>query len=91
VKTRWGIPQLMRRLQDRAKLAHWKPHAIGRRAAASRLLNTGKSTIVVRDAIGWDSTRMIDEYYGHLAQSHVDEIMEDQKLQPPVVKKAETA
>lgn len=91
VKTRWGIPQLMRRLQDRAKLAHWKPHAIGRHAAASRLLNAGKSTIVVRDAIGWDSTRMIDEYYGHLAQSHVDEVMEDQKLQPPVVKKDKTA
>jgi integrase len=91
IETRWGIPQLMRRLQDRAKLARWKPHAVGRHAAASRLLSDGKSTIVVRDAIGWDTTRMIDEYYGHLSQKHVDSVMENQKLQPPAVKKDKSA
>jgi integrase-like protein len=91
VETRWGIPQLMKRLQKRARLPRWRPHAVGRHAAASRLLSTGKSTIEVRDAIGWDSTRMIDQYYGHLAQSHVDKVMEDQKLQPPAVKKDKSA
>jgi integrase len=83
VKTRWGIPQLVGRLQTRAKLPRWRPHAVGRHAAASRLLRNGRSTVEVRDGIGWDSVRMIDQYYGHLAQSHVDSMMEDQKLQPP--------
>lgn len=91
IETRWGIPQLMKRLQKRAGLPRWKPHAIGRHAAATRLLNDGKSTIEVRDAIGWGSTRMIDEYYGHLAQSHVDRVMENQTLKPPATEQKKRA
>jgi hypothetical protein len=32
VETRWGIPQLMKRLQKRARLPRWRPHAVGRHA-----------------------------------------------------------
>jgi integrase len=75
VETRWGIPQLVRRLQKRAGLQHYRPHVIGRHAFASRLLNAGESTITVKDAGGWKNTRMIDEYYGHLAQSRTDQVV----------------
>ncbi len=45
----------------------------------------------MRDATGGIWMRMLDQYYGHLAQSHVDLIMEEQKLQPPAVKKDKSA
>jgi site-specific recombinase XerD len=77
----------MRRLQKRARLPHCRPHQLGRHAAATRLLNNGNSTVAVGDAIGSDSTRMIDQYYGHLARSHVDEVVKNQTLQPPAMKK----
>ncbi len=82
VKTRWGIPQIMRRTQKRAGLPRYRPHQVGRHAFATRLLNAGESTVTVRDAGGWDSTRMIDEYYGHLAQERTDGVVAGQKLSP---------
>lgn len=91
VETRWGIPQIMRRTQKRAGLPRYRPHQVGRHAFATRLLNAGESTVTVRDAGGWESTRMIDEYYGHLAQSRTDGVVAGQRLQPLPVKKDKSA
>lgn len=80
--TRWGIPQIMRRTQKRAHLPRYRPHQIGRHAFATRLLNAGENTMTVRDAGGWDSTRMIDQFYGHLAKSRTDGVVASQSLTP---------
>jgi integrase len=74
-ETRWGIPQLVKRARERAGLQHYRPHQIGRHAFATRLLDAGESTTLVKDAGGWSDTRMIDDYYGHLAQERTDRVV----------------
>ena len=74
-ETRWGIPQLVKRAQDRAGLDRRRPHEIGRHAFAKRILDAGESTLTVKDAGGWKTLRMVDEYYGHLAKERTDKVV----------------
>lgn len=74
-ETRWGLPQMVARARRRAGLPHYRPHQIGRHAFATRLLHDGASLLDVQQAGGWDTQRMVSEYYGHLAQEHVDKIV----------------
>lgn len=86
-KTRWGLPQLIKRARKRAGLPHYRPHQIGRHAFATRLLHDGSSLLDVQKAGGWDSAQMVTQTYGHLAREHVDGIVSRQKLKPKKVKK----
>jgi len=80
-KTRWGIPQLVKRARKRAGLDDYRPHQVGRHAFATRLLNAGASTAAVKQAGGWKSeSRAFDEYYGHLAQEVTDRAVAGMKL-----------
>ena len=81
-KTRWGIPQLIKRARNRAGLDEkYRPHQVGRHAFATRLLNAGASTAAVKQAGGWKSeSRAFDEYYGHLAQEVTDRAVASMKL-----------
>jgi integrase len=74
-KTRFGIPQMIRRTRKRAGLPHYRPHDIGRHAFATRLLYNGASLLDVQKAGGWDSARMVSDHYAHLSQEHVDKIV----------------
>jgi integrase len=74
-ESRFGLPQMIRRARRRAGLAHYRPHEIGRHAFATRLLHNGASLLDVQKAGGWDAGRMVTEYYGHLAQEHVDQVV----------------
>lgn len=74
-ETRWGIPQLIARAQKRANLPRHRPHEIGRHAFAKRILDAGESTLTVKDAGGWKTLRMVDEYYGHLAKERTDRVV----------------
>jgi integrase len=74
-ETRWGIPQLFKRAQKRAGLDRRRPHEIGRHAFAKRILEAGESTLTVKDAGGWKTLRMVDEYYGHLARERTDQVV----------------
>jgi integrase len=90
-KSRFGLPQMIGRVRKRAGLPHYRPHAIGRHAFATRLLHDGASLLDVQKAGGWESAQMVTQIYGHLAQEHVDRIVAGQKLQPKPVKKDDAA
>lgn len=73
--TRWGMPQMIARVRKRAGLKHYRPHAIGRHAFATRLLHNGASLLDVQKAGGWKKAQMVTDTYGHLAQEHVDKVV----------------
>lgn len=90
-KSRFGLPQMVARVRKRAGLPHYRPHAIGRHAFATRLLHDGKSLLDVQKAGGWESAQMVTETYGHLAQEHVDRVVSEQRLKPKRLKKDDAA
>jgi integrase len=90
-KTRFGLPQMVARTRRRSGLPHYRPHQIGRHAFATRLLHQGASLLDVQKAGGWDSAQMVTQTYGHLAQEHVDGIVEEQQLKPKPAKKDDVA
>jgi integrase len=75
--TRWGLPQMIGRVRRRAGLKHYRPHAIGRHAFATRLLHDGASLADVQKAGGWKKAQMVTDYYGHLSQEHVDKVVSE--------------
>lgn len=87
-ETRWGMPQMITRLLERAGLPDYRPHEIGRHAFCSRMLRSGHSTFEVAKAVGHKDTRMVEKFYGHLAQSHLDTIVSRQKITPTHAPKA---
>jgi integrase len=87
-ETRWGIPQIVKRAQKRAGLPRHRPHEIGRHAFATRLLHDGASLMDVQKAGGWEKAQMVTEYYGHLAQEHVDKVVSGQSLKVARLKPA---
>lgn len=90
-KSRFGLPQMVRRTRERAGLPHYRPHQIGRHAFATRLLHEGASLLDVQMAGGWDSSDMVARTYGHLSHEHVDKIVSRQKLKPKKLKKDDAA
>lgn len=80
--TRWGMPQMITRLLERAGLPDYRPHEIGRHAFCSRMLESGHTTFETAKAVGHKDTRMVEKFYGHLAQDHLDTIVSAQKITP---------
>jgi integrase len=68
---RHNVYRELRAVCKKAKVPYYGTHSLGRHAAASRLLRLGYSTKFVAEALGWESTRMVDLHYGHLEQSEV--------------------
>jgi integrase len=78
--TRWGMPQMIARALQRAGLPKYRPHEIGRHAFASRLLRSGASLLDVARAGGWQGVKMVDKFYGHLAQERIDGLVSGQRI-----------
>jgi integrase len=70
---RHNVYRVLRRACRMAQVPVYGLHAIGRHSAATRLLKGGYSTKFVAEALGWASTRMVDQHYGHLAKDEVAE------------------
>jgi len=59
-----------------AGVRYYPFHALGRHAAATRLLRAGYSLAHVQKALGWASIQMPARRYSHLEQSEVDEAVD---------------
>lgn len=67
----------------RHKLPFYSTHKLGRHAFAHRLLKNGRSLAEVMRAGNWESISVVASAYGHLEQSHIDEIVCNVKIGGP--------
>jgi integrase len=86
---RHNVYRDLRPVCEKLGLRFYGLHAIGRHSAATRLLKGGYSTKFVSEALGWASTRMVDQHYGHLAKDEVAE--EAQKVGEAWLKKSSSS
>jgi integrase len=73
--TRWGLPQMVARVRRRAGLKHFRPHQIGRHAFARRFLGEGRTLKELQEAGGWGDIKAPSQYYSHLEQSRVQNLV----------------
>jgi integrase len=74
---RWSLNQALGRACKRAGLSRMTSHKVGRHAFAARHLKNGRTLKELQEAGGWSpkSLPMLAEIYGHLEQSHIDEMV----------------
>lgn len=74
---RWSLNQALERACKRAGLPRMTSHKIGRHAFAARHLRQGRTLKELQEAGGWSakSLAMLAETYGHLEQSHIDDMV----------------
>ncbi len=73
--SRFSLNQALRRACQRAGVNVYTSHEIGRHAFAARLLANGHTILDVQRAGGWRDYKVVATTYGHLEQSHVDDVM----------------
>lgn len=76
---RWSLNQALARACRRSGLPIMTSHKIGRHAFAARHLRRGRTLKELQEAGGWSpkSLPMLAETYGHLEQSHIDEMVRE--------------
>jgi integrase len=79
LKTRYSLNQALERACRRAGLPVMTSHKVGRHAFAARHLRKGRTLKELQEAGGWSpkSLPMLAEIYGHLEQSHIDEMVRE--------------
>jgi integrase len=70
-----NINQYLRTICKNNGLMFYSTHKIGRHAFATRLLNSGARLKDVQEGGGWADIEVLNDRYGHLEKSHVDEIV----------------
>jgi integrase len=75
-----NINQYLRTLCKNNGLTYYSTHKIGRHAFATRLLLSGARLKDVQEGGGWKDIDVLNERYGHLEKSHVDDIVASAKL-----------
>ena len=75
--SRYSVNQAIERVCKKAGIPYLSSHKVGRHAFAARLLAEGKSLKVVQEAGGWGGIQILNENYGHLEQSMVDDALRE--------------
>jgi integrase len=79
LRTRHSLNQALARACERAGLPVMTSHKVGRHAFAARHLKRGRTLKELQEAGGWSpkSLPMLAEIYGHMEQSHIDEMVRE--------------
>jgi len=73
--TTQGVGRALRKASTRAGLDYRDGHELGRHSFAYRWLKAGNSLKALKQAGGWDTLKIVDEIYGHLEQSPINDTM----------------
>lgn len=74
---RWSVNQAIKRVCNRAGLAYYSSHKLGRHSFAARWLADGKSLRGLQEAGGWASIQVVSSAYGHLEASAIHDAIRD--------------